>query len=522
MRATRTYGRCNREGPHLAALSAVVILLLGLASLGAALPAQAQTALPPDGKESALVRQFDKDGDGRLNRAERNAARRFLAAAAAAHPSTIHEGDPGVYRVPFEPPPPAGAKLTPADVKSYSDAPLYDPATLRTLFLQFEDPDWENEMSDFYRTGVDVPATLTVDGKTYREVGVHFRGTSSFGTVNAGYKRSLNLSLDFADKQARLQGYTTLELLNSHEDPTFLRTVLSLQMARDYMPAPKANYVRVVINGESWGVYVNSQQFDKISTREWFGSAEGARWHVPGSPIAQGSLAYLGEDAAPYRKIYEIRSKDSPESWAALIHLCKVLSETPPEHLEAALAPILDTDGALKFLALENVLINNDGYWIRTSDYNLFEDKQGRFHIIPHDMNETFSRPDFEQGGSLKPGREAVEGVKLDPLFAANDPKKPLISRLLAVPSLRARYLANVHDMAQKWLDWNKLGPLAEQYQALIAADVAKDTHKLYSAESFKAGVMQDVTWKGFGDGTIGLKQFADQRRAYLLGTAGP
>src|SRR5207253_6629789 len=46
----------------------------------------------------------------------------------------------------------------------------------------------------------------------------------------------------------------------------------------EYMPAPKANYVRVVINGESWGIYVNAQQFNKDFIRDWFNTKKGARW----------------------------------------------------------------------------------------------------------------------------------------------------------------------------------------------------------------------------------------------------
>ena len=238
---------------------------------------------------------------------------------------------------------------------------------------------------------------------------------------------------------------------------------------------------------------------------------------MPGSPMAQGSLAYLGEGAAPYKKIYSIRSSDDPQSWAALIHLCKVLNETPADKLQAELAPLLDIDGALKFLALENVLINNDGYWIRTSDYNLLDDAKGQFHIIPHDMNETFVLPGGELGTPVTAAGEPIPGVELDPLFAASDPKKPLISKLLAVPALRTRYLGYVHDIADKWLDWNKLAPFAEQYQALIAADVGRDTHKLYPLDTFKTGVTRDVIWTGFGERAIGLKRFVDERRAYLL-----
>ena len=73
-----------------------------------------------------------------------------------------------------------------------------------------------------------------------------------------------------------------------------------------------------------------------------------------------------------------------------LIELCKTLSETPLDRLEEALKPILDIDGALWFLAIDNALVNNDGYWVRASDYSIFRDANGRFHVIPHDANETF------------------------------------------------------------------------------------------------------------------------------------
>ena len=119
---------------------------------------------------------------------------------------------------------------------------------------------------------------------------------------------------------------------------------------------------------------------------------------------------------------------------------------------------------------------------------------------------------------SLKPAR--VEGVKLDPLVGANDANKPLISKLLAVPSLRARYLSYVRDIAEKWLDWNKLGPIAQQYHSLISADVKADTRKLDSFEDFEKSLSSDSQggeFRGPGGGSISLKNFADQRRAYLL-----
>jgi spore coat protein CotH len=408
-------------------------------------------------------------------------------------------------------------------VKSFSTGELYDPEILRTIFIEFDSPNWEKEMAAFKNTDVELPAKVTVDGKNYADVGIHFRGQSSFMMVGEGRKRSLNSSFDFLNEKQNLYGYRTLELLNSHDDPSFVRTVLSYQIAREYVPAPKANFVRVVINGESWGVYINKQAFNKEFAKDWFGTTKGARWKAPGSPRGRASLAYLGDDPDEYKSIYEIKSKDDAKSWKDLIQLCKVLNETPADKLEETLSPILDIDGALRFLALENALINNDGYWVRSSDYSIYQDTKGKFHILPHDSNETFARPGGPGFGGPRGGNpgEANNGVKLDPLRAANDESKPLISKLLAVPNLRAKYLGYVREIADKWLDWEKLWPIATKYQALIAADMKADTHKLNSFEAFEKSLLEDIAGRGpgpMGRGTIGLKTFADQRREYLLG----
>jgi spore coat protein CotH len=663
-------------------------------------------------QETKLLKRFDTDGDGRLDTAERKAAREFLqkeVASGRGRRAGGGRGGPGGFggRGENQEPTGPGPKISPSEVKSFSGEALYDPLTLRTFFLEFEDADWEKELAEFKNTDVEVPAKLIVDGKAYPDVGVHMRGMSSFMMIGEGRKRSLNVSLDFVHKDQNISGYRTLNLLNSHEDPSYLRTVLSYQIAREYIPAPKANLARVVINGESWGIYVNAQQFNKDFVKEWFSTSTGARWKAPGSPGGRASLAYLGDDVAAYKRVYEIKSKDDPKSWADLVKLCKVLNETPANELEEALAPILDVDGALKFLALDNALINNDGYWVRTSDYSIYQDAKGRFHILPQDSNETFARPggpgfgggrggpgggrggfgpammvagqmlsqadqngdqklsksefaaladawfdkldadktgklsqeqfagklaeilpppqgfgppdggpgpegpggpgrgrggfgpamfigpglfaatdvnkdgsltraefkdtfakwivewDAEKSGSLTeeklrtglsivlpqpnfggpgggfagpgggrgrggPGfsnMPRVEGVKLDPLVAANDANKPLLSKLLAVPSLRALYLGYVRDIAEKWLDWNKLGPIAHQYHALIAPDVKADTRKLESLEDFERSLTSDTQGGGFGGpggGRISLKAFADQRRAYLLNYSEP
>jgi hypothetical protein len=110
----------------------------------------------------------------------------------------------------------------------------------------------------------------------------------------------------------------------------------------------------------------------------------------------------------------------------------------------------------------------------------------------------------FRGRGGFGPGGA---GPDLDPLVGLNDENKALRSKLLAVPALRTRYLGYVHEIAEKWLDWKTLGPIAQKYHTLIADDVKADTRKLFDNQGFESGVES-------------LKSFADARRAYLLKTA--
>ncbi len=515
-------------------------------------------------QERKLLTQFDANGDQHLDATERAAAREFVknnpsgrgglggGRSFGGPPGGFPGGSP-VGRGGRSEPTSPGVPLAPADVQTYdAQVSLYEPTALRTLFLSFASADWEKELEDFHKSDVEVPATLLVDGKTYRDVGVHFRGASSYMMVSAGSKRSLNLTLDDVHADQNLLGYRTLNLLNSHEDGSFLRPVLFSAIAQNYVPTPRVNFVRVVINGENWGIYANAEQFNKDFAQTRLNTTKGARWKVPGSPGGRGNLSYLGDDPAAYRGIYELKTKDDKKSWAKLIRLTKTLRDTPSDLLEAALTPLLDVDGALRFLALDVTFVNGDGFWTRSSDYSIGEDDQGRLHLIPHDMNETFSfgggpgggrggpdfgprgpRPEgpafnpppdgprsgggpgggFPRGGPGGPGGMGGrgprgDGVKTDPLINATNENSPLTAQLLAVPALRAKYLGYVRELAEQWLDWQQLGPIARRYHELIAADVKRDTRKLGSHADFIESLESSPR---------SLKAFADQRRAYLL-----
>lgn len=493
-----------------------------------------------------VLERFDADKDGVLNLEERQQARAYLqenpqqrggpggrgfggpgfggpgfGGPGGRGPGGRGPGGPGGGEAEGRP----GPRVSPSDVTQHPDADLYDLQVLRTFFLEFEESDWEKALEEFRDTDVDIPARLTVDGKTYEHVGVRFRGNSSYGGVRSGSKRSLNLTVDLKDKKQSVGGYRTLNLLNAHVDPSFLRTVLFDEIASHYTANLRANHVRVVINGESWGVYVNEEQFNRDFAKSRFDDADGARWNVPVNFSGDAALVDQGDDLQRYKTLYEIKSKDNDRAWADLRELCRLLGEEPSEANFAALERRLNIDRALWFLALDSVLSDEDGYFSRGSDYLLYQDSRfGRFYPVLRDSNETFRHGGGGPGGPGGPGGMRRGGDPEDPLGAQDDERRPLARKLFANPIWKARYLAHVRTLANDWLDWKQLGPVAKDHHALIAEQVAADTRKLYSTEAFESSLErypedaedEDEAPRGpFGRPPV-LRDFVDERLDYL------
>ncbi len=443
-----------------------------------------------------LVNQFDTDEDGKLTGTEREAAlnARGGGNATLLNAETLRNGVQSDVQ--------ASLASVPED-----SPVLYDSQTLRTVYLRFHHEDWSEQMDAFYRTDIEVPADLIVDGKVYPEVGVHFRGTSSYFTVRSE-KKSFNIAVDYGEDGQRLYGYKTLNLLNGHVDGSFLREVLYNRISRDYIPAMKTNLVKLVINGENWGVYINLQQYNKDFLAEWFGTKAGIRWKV--GPGRGGALTYAGEDPTVYQETYQLKTNNVEDPWTDLIALFKMLDETTSQaELAERLPSVLNIDQVLWQLAVSNVFMDDDGYIHKGGDYAIYQDVNGRFHLVPHDNNESlrFGREGRGGPGGGGPGGWSwgdLENGMASPVAHEANPARPLINRLLSNPEWRARYIAHVRTVVDEWLDWEVLGPIVNEYPVLIDTEVQQDDKKLYSYEDFTTGTPAD------------LERFVTERRKYL------
>ena len=119
-------------------------------------------------------------------------------------------------------------------------------------------------------------------------------------------------------------------------------------------------------------------------------------------------------------------------------------------------------------------------------------------------------------GGSA-PMMNGNSPVGLDPLTGLDSARMPLRSKVLAVPAWKKTYLQHIYTIANEQFDWQKLGPVVAQYRKLIDADVKADTRKLYPYEDFVSATADSLPKGGGRNREMSLREFADQRREYLI-----
>ena len=144
---------------------------------------------------------------------------------------------------------------------------IFDSKTINEIRISFEASDWQEQLGNNKINGSEerLLADLSLNGTDYKNVGVRYKGNSSFHAVRKTNtnKLPLNIKVNYVDKKQRLPGGgKTLKLANGFRDPSFIREVLAYDIARQYMPASRASYAKVYINEEYIGLYTLVESVD--------------------------------------------------------------------------------------------------------------------------------------------------------------------------------------------------------------------------------------------------------------------
>jgi hypothetical protein len=381
---------------------------------------------------------------------------------------------------------------------------FYEPTTIKDLYLNFAQSNYWTLLQNNYTSETEIPATLIYEGVTYPEVGVRFRGNTSYQQTGTSQKKSFAVSTDFVDPEQNVMGYKNFKFNNGHQDATFMREVLYNRMARRHTPIAKANYIHLYINNEDWGIYPNVQNVDKTFLEEWFQSNNGANFRanpsegMPGGGWGDGTagMNYLGADISTYQQYYNLKSTDLADedtSWQKLIDACLVLGVATNDNKEVTKAK-LDIDKILWFLAVENIFTDDDSYVMKGKmDYMVYYDPEtDRMTPLEYDGNSTF-------------GSSAA--TTWTPFKNATNVNYPLLKNLLSIPEWRQRYLAHYRTILNETFTTANANAIIDELNAQIAALVAADPKKLYTTAAYTSGVPT-------------LKTIVANRRNYLTSNA--
>ncbi|MEM9848641.1 MAG: CotH kinase family protein [Bacteroidota bacterium] len=401
---------------------------------------------------------------------------------------------------------------------------LYAVDDTQEVRIHFAEENWAGILDSLKRAGDKerLVADVTINGKAFPKSGVRYKGNSSyFSTYKAEEKKlPFNIKLTYTDKSQRTEeGYKTLKLSNVFRDPSFVREVLSYEIARDYMPASKCNFVELYINDTYWGLYNSTQSVDGKFLEHYFGDNNGTffkcdppDWQAittSNSPLSdKPTLNYIGDSLQTYAKYYELKS-DSSIGWAELIQLTKAINAPNPQ-----LEQLLDVDQTLWMLAFNNVLVNLDSYTGRLChNYYLYKDEAGQFHPVIWDLNMSFGGFRFLGNGSQMTDEQMQ---KMSPFvhYKEHNTLRPLITNLLENNLYRKIYVAHIKSILDDHFTNGAYLKRARAIQEKIAPLVKKDTNKLYSDHDFFANL--DTTVMIGHSKIIGLSELMEARAAYL------
>lgn len=379
---------------------------------------------------------------------------------------------------------------------------------VRNIEIFFNEPNWDNILDSYYANNIGerlIADSVIIDGEVDQDVGIKYKGNSSYNVNNV--KNPLNIKLDYVNNGQSIDGYNVLKLSNGFRDPSFVREVLSYEMAREYMPASKATYANVFVDGVLIGLYTCVQSIDDDFTNEHFYERKGPFFKADNTGLSvQGCMGQLGileyyADTNCYQRAYEM---ESTGDWAKLGGFLDTLNNHFTE-----VENVLDIDRTLWMMAFENLTVCLDGP-INSIPHNfyLFKDNNGRFSPLLWDMNMAIGT--FTNG--LPNPVTNTDLQELDIFHNSNDASNKLTSQIFSSDRYKRMYIAHMRTILDEQFSNNNYSVRAAQLQQIIDADVFADPNTFYSYTDFTDNLNSSV---GVNP-VIGISELMNDRITFL------
>lgn len=384
-------------------------------------------------------------------------------------------------------------------------ADFYDINTVNTISITFTESNWDELLDDLYAAGDEerLVGTAVINGISYEDVGIRYKGNSSY--QSQWIKNPLNIKLDYLIEDQNFDGYGTLKLANVYKDPSFVREVLSYEIAGKYMPVSQANFIDVYINEIHIGLYTSVQDVDKFFLKNHFGSKNNPCFKGEVDNIFQSGnvWGYIDGSEESYYDYYEIESDDG---WDELIEFFYVFNNSTSQVEE-----ILNVDRLLWMLAFDILTVNLDSPINIGHNFYLYQDGAGRFNPILWDLNENFGVFSMLIDG---PPLNISGLQQLDPFLNSTDPSYPIVNKILTNATYKKMYVAHMKTIIDENFEDDWYTDRAFEIQGIIETYVQADENKFYTDNDFFNNVEDSI---GLGRDTIvGIAQLMASRVSYL------
>ena len=303
-----------------------------------------------------------------------------------------------------------------------------------------------------------------------------------------------------------------MKLANAWIDPTFMKDITASNIYRMYLPSGEANLVKLHVQGNYLGVYVNTESINKQFLKKHFNEKSGPLFKcddsdrfcdTAGAPSSNGildpDLYYLGDDSTLYYNSYDIKSDNG---WSELLDFIYTLN-----YNFSQIDSVLNVDRTLWAFAVNSVISNLDtynGYYIH--NYYLYQTKDGLFQMIPWDLDNSFL-------GAILGTTNPTTLYERDPYYCGSPGERPLAYNLLNDPFYRKLYTAHIRTVVNS-LDTAVIRNDINQLQSLAHNAVDSDQYKNYTTSDYYSNVEDHLgAWWRNG----GIMVTIDARKQYLL-----
>jgi hypothetical protein len=330
---------------------------------------------------------------------------------------------------------------------------------------------------------------------TVENVGFRIRGNTSRNAA----KKSFKVSFNTYSPGRKWENLDKLNLNGEHNDVSILRTQLSNMVLRNAgVPSSRTSYVKLYINNEYKGLYINVEHIDEEFLQRRFINDDSGNLY---KCFYGSNLTYLGTNKNNYKNTYELQTNKAVDDYTGLIHFVDVLNNTSSANFACAINEVFDVDMYLKTLACEVLMGHWDGYSYNQNNFYLYQrPSDGKFVFIEYDMDNTFGVDWFSINWANRN------------IYTWSTGNRPLYTKIMAVPYYKERFTFYVDSFVNSFYNYNTLIPQIEQIQTLITPAALADNYKGLDY-GFSNNDFQDAIYQAYGSHiSSSIADFVDNR----------